>query len=67
MLRSLAERADAIVENFRPGTSRPQASTTQRPGPSPRAHLRFDSGFGQHGPRSDEPDTMRWRRRKADS
>ena len=56
VLTSLAGRADAIVENFRPGTLAPagldSATLLTR---HPALIYVSISGFGQRGPRRDEP------------
>ena len=56
ILRRLATRADVLVENFRPGTlGRLGLSYEQAAGLNPRLIYCSVSGFGQTGPRSQQP------------
>jgi len=56
LLRRLAQKADVLIENFRPGTmDRLGLGETELRGPNPRLIYASLSAFGADGPMSDSP------------
>ena len=56
VIRAIAERADVVVENFRPGTlDRAGLGYAELSADTPRLIWVSISGYGQNGPRRDEP------------